>query len=189
MDITTNINVTVKHDDASQTLNLPMDSSPFAPMRPSSEGPNPLRPYYKPPSIGSPIESSANSTVNNAATRPPVQSYGSSARNMLSDIDYHELLGDAGPTTGESIKSLFDQLAWKYTSVFMAQPFEVARTVLQCLDAGHLVMAEELRHKALGKRKANSAAGKSEWSQSVSLDMLAPFGGNVTKPATASLGF
>lgn len=182
------VNVTVKQDRTPQVPCLTMDSSPFAPMKPSSEGPNPLRPYYKPPSIGSPIESSVNSTANNAPTRPQVQSYGSSARNILSDIDYNEFLGEAGPTTGESIKSVFDQLIWKYTSVFMAQPFEVARTVLQCLDAGHLVVAEELRHKALGKRKANSAAGRSGWSQSVSLGVSASFEENATKPTTASLG-
>lgn len=33
------------------------------------------------------------------------------------------------------IKKLLDQALWKYSSVLIAQPFEVAKTILQCYDA------------------------------------------------------
>jgi len=109
-------------------------------MTPSSEGPNPLRPYYKPPTIGSLPDSLPNGSTYGASaaarssTTP--QSFGSSARDLLSDLNYSEILGDAAPTTGDSLKALLDQAIWKYSSVFMAQPFEVAKTVLQCHLAG-----------------------------------------------------
>lgn len=112
----------------------------YTAMTPSSDGPNPLRPYYKPPSIGTlPDNLSNGSTLGaSAAARSSTtpQSFGSSARDMLSDLNYSEILGDATPTTGDSLKALLDQAIWKYSSVFMAQPFEVAKTVLQCHLAG-----------------------------------------------------
>jgi fusion and transport protein UGO1 len=112
----------------------------YTAITPSSDGPNPLRPYYKPPSIGTLPENLANasnygaSSAARSSTTP--QSFGSSARDMLSDLNYSEILGEAAPTTGDSLKALLDQAIWKYSSVFMAQPFEVAKTVLQCQLAG-----------------------------------------------------
>lgn len=104
-----------------------MEKPQFVPLSPSSEGINPHRPYYKPPSIGVPQDPS---TVT-AGSKAGNDSFGSSARNILTDIDYNEFLGDAGAPGGVSIKGLFDQLFWKYTSVFLSQPFEVAKTILQ----------------------------------------------------------
>lgn len=105
-------------------------------MTPSSEGTNPLRPYYKPPSIGL----AASTPVPNGTSpkSPPIAnpsasaSFGTSAREILSDLDYDGFLGGNRPSTAETAKRLLDQAVWKYSSVFLAQPFEVAKTVLQC---------------------------------------------------------
>ncbi|KAL1628504.1 hypothetical protein SLS56_005849 [Neofusicoccum ribis] len=107
-------------------------------MATSRDQPNPLRPYYIPPSIGLPSD-----PVPNAAPRaspsakpsasPPKPSFGSQARDILSDLDYGVdlSLGDGSPTVAEMAKKLLDQAVWNYTSVLFAQPFEVAKTVLQ----------------------------------------------------------
>ncbi|KAL8787376.1 MAG: hypothetical protein Q9213_002259 [Squamulea squamosa] len=46
-------------------------------------------------------------------------------------MDYSEYLSDASPSSTATIKALAEQALWKYTSVFLAQPFDVAKTVLQ----------------------------------------------------------
>ncbi|MCJ1448149.1 MAG: mitochondrial fusion and transport protein ugo1 [Stictis urceolatum] len=112
-------------------------------MASSPEGPNPLRPYYVPPTVGPPpSKSNANGTSASSArsgakaapsSRP---GYGASTRDMLSDLDYSDYLSDGSPSVVEMIKTLVDQGLWKYTSVLFAQPFEVAKTVLQAQDAG-----------------------------------------------------
>ena len=53
---------------------------------------------------------------------------------MFGDLDYNEYLGDASPNMMKNVKNLIDELLWKYTSVLMAQPFEVAKTILQVRD-------------------------------------------------------
>ncbi|KAK8004066.1 Phospholipase d1 [Apiospora arundinis] len=73
------------------------------------DGVNPLRPYYRAPTIGE--QSDAFSRANNATA--PSASSAAAAGN------------------GQSVKEFVDELLWKYTSVLMAQPFEVAKTVLQ----------------------------------------------------------
>jgi fusion and transport protein UGO1 len=94
-------------------------------------GPNPLRPYYIPPSIGSPA---SRSHIPAAATSGPSGAktgFGSSARDILSDLDYSDYLGDSSPSISELIKDLLDKGFWKYCNVLMAQPLEVAKTILQ----------------------------------------------------------
>jgi fusion and transport protein UGO1 len=98
------------------------------------EGPNPLRPYYIPPSIGLPPETS--NTSNYASTRTPIKygassTYASSARDIFSDIDYSDYVSDSSQSTLDTIKELLDQALYKYMSVLLAQPFEVAKTILQ----------------------------------------------------------
>ena len=101
------------------------------------EGPNPLRPYYIPPSVGSAQDlhqtASTSTSIGNkhASTGTATSSFGSSARNILADMDYSEYIPDASPSSSEIGKQLVEQAIWKYTSVFLAQPFEVAKTVLQ----------------------------------------------------------
>lgn len=102
------------------------------------EGPNPLRPYYVPPSteptslvlseLSSPISSNSRNVSSRISTST---SLGSSTRNILADIDYSEYLSDTSPSPGEIGRSLLEHAFWKYTSIFLAQPFDVAKTILQ----------------------------------------------------------
>ncbi|KAK4621440.1 Mitochondrial fusion and transport protein UGO1 [Fulvia fulva] len=105
-----------------------MDRDRF-PMTPSRE-PNPLRPYYIPPSIGTSASASASQTPHVAKVSPPRSgaSIGSSARDLFEiDIDIKSTTSEAWQHT----RSLFDTLAWRYTSVLLAQPFDVSKTILQ----------------------------------------------------------
>ncbi|TPX16402.1 uncharacterized protein E0L32_004051 [Thyridium curvatum] len=96
------------------------------------EGVNPLRPYYVPPSIGEPSDfgpkSGPNPFSHGNATGGK---YASKARDIFSDIDYKDYIAEPSPSVVRSLKELVDELLWKYTSTLMAQPFEVAKTVLQ----------------------------------------------------------
>lgn len=97
---------------------------------------NPLRPYYIPPTIGPPAEA-----LNKTSPSPNPFSqgrnvtasgrYATKARDMFSDLEYKEYLGDPSPSVVQNVKDLIEELMWKYTSVLMAQPFEVAKTILQ----------------------------------------------------------
>ncbi|KAL8814479.1 MAG: hypothetical protein Q9223_006297, partial [Gallowayella weberi] len=107
------------------------------------EGPNPLRPYYIPPSVGgtagttSKASPSPNLGSRYGSSQPATSStFGSSARNILADMDYSEYLSDASPSSTANVKALAEQALWKYTSVFLAQPFDVAKTVLQVRAPG-----------------------------------------------------
>lgn len=106
------------------------------------EGPNPLRPYYIPPSVGFPPDIANNASTatgiasKHASASRQTSSFGSSARNILADMDYSDYLASSSPSAKVLIKQLAEQAVWKYTSVLMAQPFEVAKTVLQVNVAG-----------------------------------------------------
>lgn len=104
----------------------------------SMEGPNPLRPYYIPPSVGPPPDFSQDHTSTSnvgskyaASASATTSSFGSSARNILADMDYTDYLSESSPSPADIVKRLLEQALWKYTSIFLAQPFEVAKTVLQ----------------------------------------------------------
>lgn len=116
-------------------MSIPMDS------------PNPLRPYYVPPSVGFapdvPLKTSA-AIIGGRKASTTTTSFGSSARNILADMDYSEYLLDSSPSSGAVLKNLLEQAVWKYTSIFLAQPFDVAKTVLQ-------VHGGSTRQKGLGK--------------------------------------
>ncbi|PHH87237.1 hypothetical protein CDD83_9143 [Cordyceps sp. RAO-2017] len=101
------------------------------------DGINPLRPYYIPPTIGEAPEPPVSApSAAPPAGRSPVNSagYASRARDVLADLDYKDYLSDSTPSVGQNVKELVDELIWKYTSVLMAQPFEVAKTILQARD-------------------------------------------------------
>ena len=106
-------------------------------MSASREGSNPLRPYYISPSVSSPSDfpahpsTASNIGSKNASTTTATNSFGSSARNILADMDYKDYNSDTSLSTSEIGKQLVEQAVWKYTSIFLAQPFEVAKTVLQ----------------------------------------------------------
>jgi fusion and transport protein UGO1 len=135
-------------------------------MATSRDAPNPLRPYYIPPSIGLPPDIPAgahNGTSSSYSSRTPKPSFGSQARDILSDLDYDSYFPDSSPTLAEHAKRLVDQALWNYTSVLLAQPFEVAKTILQIHQAtgqtppGLLINGEELR-----SRPNSFASGKFE---------------------------
>ena len=101
-----------------------------------AEGVNPLRPYYIPPSISDTPASSSTYNANpfSQDARGGASGsggYASKARDIFSDIDYNVSLGEASPSLVQNIKELMDELLWKYASILMAQPFEVAKTILQ----------------------------------------------------------
>ncbi|KAF2469613.1 uncharacterized protein BDR25DRAFT_46465 [Lindgomyces ingoldianus] len=108
-------------------------------MATSRDAPNPLRPYYIPPSIGLPPDAPANHSTpyySHSSSRSPKPSFGSQARDILSDLDYDSYFPDSNPTLAEHAKRFVDQALWNYTSVLLAQPFEVAKTLLQVHHAG-----------------------------------------------------
>lgn len=148
--------------------------------------PNPLRPYYIPPSVGSPSDSISNASgIPSASARyvsPASPSTGSSARNLLSDLNYSEYLSDSSPPAKDLAKRLVDQLLWKYASVFLAQPFEVAKTVLQVQhgDEGHKVNAQRSAAENMRRRPNNYRDEKHEVSFTnvllrAQVDMLSVF--------------
>lgn len=93
------------------------------------EGVNPLRPYYIPPTIGDePLPAPGpHAFADGAATGK----YTSKARDIFSDIDYKDYISEDSSSVVQTVKDLLDELLWKYTSVLMAQPFDVAKTILQ----------------------------------------------------------
>ena len=121
------------------------------------EAPNPLRPYYIPPSVGTrPLSGTTSSAAANSGSSKPTSSFsdprpslGSSARDLLSDLDYSEYLSDSSPSATAVVKGLVDRALWKYSSVLLAQPFEVAKTVLQVqLDvAPHGAVNKDMRRR------------------------------------------
>lgn len=83
--------------------------------------------------------------------------YASKARTIFSDIDidYKEYLTDQSPSVMSTVKEVLDELLWKYMSVFMAQPFEVAKTIMQVRAQDDLGGLEAL---AMEQAKTKAAA-------------------------------
>jgi fusion and transport protein UGO1 len=123
------------------------------------DGVNPLRPYYVPPSIGEPAEPISTPGPRAFARENATSNYASKARDLFSDIDYKDYLAEPPPSAVQMVKDLVDELLWKYTSVLMAQPFEVAKTLLQVrsqddAEALDAAPAEEAGHR--GPSRGNS---------------------------------
>lgn len=130
----------------------------FSTMTTSRDAPNPLRPYYVPPSIGLAPNAAPNTT---SAAGPSRGSIGSSARDIFSEFDYGGPLFDSDtPSVADMAKKILDQALWKYTSVLFAQPFDVAKTILQVRLAAaapdaddvsnHLKRRQSARYSSLG---------------------------------------
>ncbi|KAH7071561.1 Rrp15p-domain-containing protein [Paraphoma chrysanthemicola] len=83
-------------------------------------------------------------------SRSAKPSLGSQARDILSDLDYDSYFPDTSPTVAGHAKRLLDQALWNYTSVLLAQPFEVAKTLLQV-------------HEASGQLPALSRINTEDW--------------------------
>ncbi|OTA30502.1 hypothetical protein BTJ68_09417, partial [Hortaea werneckii EXF-2000] len=100
--------------------------------------PNPLRPYYVPPSVGNATASS------NSPSRPPHAHTASAAGKSVANDLFPEMDLDFKGSASEAwsaSRALLDALLYKYLSVLLAQPFDVAKTVLQVslppgVDAG-----------------------------------------------------
>jgi mitochondrial fusion and transport protein UGO1 len=101
--------------------------------------PNPLRPYYVPPSIGT--DSLPNATPN--ASKPSSQGTGFT----FPDIDYSDYIPEASPSLTGTVKSYIDQAFWKYTTVVLGQPFEVAKLILQARVAQDEKEDDKLRRR------------------------------------------
>ena len=120
-----------------------------------NDGVNPLRPYYIPPSIGEPPEVLPTPGPRAFAQANSTGRYASKARDIFSDIDYKDY--EPSPSVVQTVKEVLDELLWKYTSVLMAQPFEVAKTIMQVRaqdDLGGLAAAAEAAEEAK-QRQAN----------------------------------
>lgn len=116
----------------------------------SREGANPLRPYYVPPIGLSPSDSvnasSAAHITSHASSRTTI---GGSARDLLSDLDYSNYL-DASPSVSDGLRDLLDRAVWKYSSTLIAQPFDVAKTILQIYVAPR---EDELENNGIAGRR------------------------------------
>lgn len=126
------------------------------------EGVNPLRPYYIPPTIGE--HPDLPSSVGGSTTAGPGGNatsarYASKARDALNDLDYKSYLGDETPGVVQNVKNLLDELLWKYTSVLMAQPFEVAKVILQVRDQDETAMAVASGEPEMLKKRTSSYGG------------------------------
>lgn len=109
-------------------------------MASNSDGVNPLRPYYIPPSIGEVADQPGAAASAATARHPPPHSlphsngtspYSHKARDIFADLDYKDYIAEPSSSAVQSAKEIVDELLWRYTSVLMAQPFEVAKTILQ----------------------------------------------------------
>jgi fusion and transport protein UGO1 len=132
-----------------------MDRNDRFPM--ASREPNPLRPYYIPPSIGPapgavPSNASAQTTAMPRAARPS-PSYQSNATDLLPDLDldFRSSAGEAWTNT----RALLDTLAWRYASCLMAQPFDVAKTILQVSLPPNVIAASTPRKRKTSSRQSS----------------------------------
>lgn len=141
---------------------------------------NPLRPYYIPPTIGEPAVEPMTAPGPHAFTTQgnATDNYASKARTIFSDIDidYKEYLTDQSPSVMSTVKEVLDELLWKYMSVFMAQPFEVAKTIMQVRaqdDLGGLeaLAMEQAKQKAASSQKIRMYEEVCYWQ-------------NITRPST-----
>ena len=130
-----------------------MDKDRHFPLSTSRE-PNPLRPYYVPPSIGPSAPSSSPSQPLHTARPISSSSLSSSARDLLPelDIDFKSTTSEAWQQT----RSLFDTLLWRYSSVLLAQPFDVAKTVLQvALPPANVAASSSSRKRRISPRRTH----------------------------------
>lgn len=133
------------------------------------EGVNPLRPYYIPPSIGEPVDPPLPTPGPRAFTDANATGkYTSKARDIFSDIDYKNYIADPSPSAVQTVKDFLDELLWKYTSVLLAQPFEVAKTLMQ-------VRVQD----DLGGLEATAAAAAEAAKQRPESQMSSSYGGEV----------
>ena len=125
------------------------------------DGVNPLRPYYIPPTIGERAEPVSSPSPNpfSGSGSAKGSGYASRARDVLTDLDYNTYLGDDTPSVVQNVKDLLDELLWKYTSVLMAQPFEVAKVILQVRDQDESAALPSPAEPEMLKKRTSSYGG------------------------------
>ncbi|KAI1002357.1 hypothetical protein K3495_g5844 [Podosphaera aphanis] len=117
----------------------------------SQDSPNPLRPYYRRPSIGISqdiYETTSAGPYGLGLKNVGPSSYASSARDIFSDINYTDYLSETSPTVLESTRKQIDEWFFRYINVLLAQPFDVAKMVLQA-------RSQDLEKTALASEKIN----------------------------------
>ena len=105
------------------------------------EGINPLRPYYIPQSGLSPTANNVTAEVTSSSS---AQVFGSSARDLIPDIDYSDYL-DSSPSVSDWVRDALNRALVRYTQVLIAQPFDVAKTILQVYVVPDLIEEQEER--------------------------------------------
>lgn len=135
-------------------------SVPFIPDHPSNpnpkkimasrEGINPLRPYYIPQSGLSPTP---NVTQETSPSPSSPQVFGSSARDLIPDIDYSDYL-DSSPSVSGWCRDIINSSLARYGQILIAQPFEVAKIILQVY-----VVSDNVEED----RRSNPGAGSSSY--------------------------
>ncbi len=132
-------------------------------MSSNREGVNPLRPYYIRPSIGERVDKVSVPAANpfaepRNATTSATNNYTSKARDMF-DLDYKGYLTDDTPSMTQNVKELLDDLVWKYTSVLMAQPFEVAKTILQTRNQDENAIMSSVETEVFARQFSSQGLG------------------------------
>ena len=139
-------------------------------MSTSRDTPNPLRPYYRPPSIGIPIDTPGTTSSGTHGLGPKngsAASYASSARDIFSELDYGDYLSDNTPTAVESVRKQVDDWFYKYTSILLSQPFDVAKLMLQ-------VRSHELEDESIPLAVRNTGSRQSSYRNSAYSDVQVP---------------
>jgi fusion and transport protein UGO1 len=153
------------------------------------DGVNPLRPYYIPPTIGEPPEALPTPGPRAFSQANSTGRYASKARDIFSDLDYKDYIAEPSPSVVQTVKELLDELLWKYTSVLMAQPFEVAKTIMQVRvqdDPGGLAAAAEAAEKA---RQRQASQRIHAYDEQVGSCLAHPWASSIkTPPTDSSLG-
>ncbi|KAK9450962.1 mitochondrial carrier domain-containing protein [Limtongia smithiae] len=87
-----------------------------------------LRPYYHRPELV--FQDGMPDYVASKAGGPSGSTYSAKADALLADLDYADYL--EFPNATELIRGIANAALARYSSTFLAQPFEVAKMVLQC---------------------------------------------------------
>lgn len=85
-----------------------------------------MRPYYIPQSGLTPTTNTTAEVTSSSAT----QVFGSSARDFMPDLDYADYL-DSSPSVADWVRDALNRALVRYSKVLTAQPFDVAKTILQ----------------------------------------------------------
>ncbi|OGE56903.1 hypothetical protein PENARI_c002G07825 [Penicillium arizonense] len=123
------------------------------------EGINPLRPYYIPPSGLSP----ASNAPPEVTSPSSAQVFGSTARDLIHDLDYADYL-DASPSVSDWVRDTLNRALVRYTKVLTAQPFDVAKTILQ------VYVVPDAADEQWDRKSTPGASGSSYDSESESSD-------------------